>query len=51
MVKKPYLAKSKGIGFRNFGHKQGIQVHKKILVQLKQMSKGKLMNLSAKDCS
>ena len=26
MVEKPYLAKSNGIGFRNFGHKQGIQV-------------------------
>ena len=29
MVKKPYLAKSNGIGFRNFGHKQGIQVRKR----------------------
>ena len=29
MVKKPYLAKSNGIDFRNFGHKQGIQVHKR----------------------
>ena len=29
MVKKPYLAKSNGIGFRNFGHKQGIQVRRR----------------------
>ena len=29
MVEKPYLAKSNGIDFRNFGHKQGIQVHKR----------------------
>ena len=29
MVEKPYLAKSNGIGFRNFGHKQGIQVRRR----------------------
>ena len=27
MVEKPFLAKSKGIEFSNFGHEQGIQVH------------------------
>ena len=29
MVEKPYLAKFNGMRFRNFGHKQGIQVHKR----------------------
>ena len=29
MVEKPYLAKSNGIEFRNFGHKQGIQVRRR----------------------
>ena len=29
MVEKPYLAKSKGIEFRNFGRKQGIQVRRR----------------------
>ena len=29
MVEKPYLAKSNGMKFRNFGHKQGIQVRKR----------------------
>ena len=29
MIEKSYLAKSNGINFRNFGHKQGIQVHKR----------------------
>ena len=29
MIEKPSLAKSNGIKFRNFGHKQGIQVHRR----------------------
>ena len=29
MIEKPFLAKSNGIKFRNFGHKQGIQVLKR----------------------
>ena len=29
MVEKPYFAKSNGIKFRNLGHKQRIQVHKR----------------------
>ena len=29
MIEKPYLAKSNGIKFRNFGHKQGIQVRRR----------------------
>ena len=29
MIEKPFLAKSSSIKFRNFGHKQGIQLHKR----------------------
>ena len=29
MIEKPFLAESNSIKFRNFGHKQGIQVHKR----------------------
>ena len=30
MVEKPFSAKSKDTKFRNFGHEQGIQLHKVI---------------------